>query len=230
MWAMEKILVVEDDIYISELLCELLRKNGYEPAAAFSGTEALLLLPQGGFSLALLDLMLPGKTGEQVLEELRKTSGLPVIALTARTDKETTVKLLRLGADDYIGKPFDNNELLARIGACLRRSGVTPRPEADAAILRHKDVTLDLDGYDAVIGAQRAGLSKREFEILRLMMEHPKKVFTKNNLYESVWGGEFLGDDNTVNVHISKLRAKLNAVSPGIEYIQTVWGIGFKMA
>ncbi|MDR0491814.1 MAG: winged helix-turn-helix domain-containing protein, partial [Oscillospiraceae bacterium] len=92
-----------------------------------------------------------------------------------------------------------------------------------------KDITLDLDCFDAIVGSQKAGLSKREFEIIRMMMNYPNKVFTKNNLYESVWGGEFLGDDNTVNVHIIKLRAKLNAISPGAEYIQTVWGIGFKM-
>ena len=221
---MVKILISEDDIHINEMLCELLRRNDYAPTAAYSGTEALLLLQNGKFSLVLLDLMLPGKTGEQVLEEIRKISAVPVIVLTARTDKETTVKLLRLGADDYIAKPFDNNELLARIGVGLRRAA-PQTPEQ----LRFKDITLDLDGYDALIAEQKAGLSKREFEILRLMMTYPGKVFTKNNLYESVWGGEFLGDDNTVNVHISKLRAKLSAISPDAEYIQTVWGLGFKM-
>ena len=225
--SMIKILVAEDDAYINEMLCELLTQNGYAPTAAYSGTEALLLLPQGGFSLVLLDLMLPGKTGEQVLEEIRKTLTVPVIVLTALTDKETTVKLLRLGADDYIGKPFDNNELLARIDVQLRRAA--PR-QPEGGLLGHKDLTLDLDGFDAFIGGQKVGLSKREFEIMSLMISFPGKVFTKNNLYESVWGGEFLGDDNTVNVHISKLRAKLKAISPDTEYIQTVWGIGFKMA
>jgi DNA-binding response OmpR family regulator len=223
---MVKVLIAEDDIYINEMLRELLIQNDYTPTSAYSGTEALLLLSQDGYSLVLLDLMLPGKTGEQVLEEIRKTSVVPVIVLTARTDKETTVKLLRFGADDYIAKPFDNNELLARIDVQLRRAAPqTP----DSGQLQFKDITLNLDGYDALLGGQKAGLSKREFEILRLMMSYPNKVFTKNNLYESVWGGEFLGDDNTVNVHISKLRAKLNAVSPNVEYIQTVWGIGFKM-
>ena len=183
-------------------------------------------MPQTSLSLVLLDLMLPGKTGEQVLHELRKASTVPVIVLTARTDKETTVKMLRLGADDYVAKPFDNNELLARIDVQLRRRA-PGKPEA--AQLKFKDITLDFDAFDAMIGSQRAGTSKREFDILRLMMAHPSKVFTKNNLYESVWGGEFFGDDNTINVHISKLRAKLNAISPDAEYIQTVWGIGYKM-
>lgn len=223
---MNQILIVEDDTYISEMLCDLLRQNGYAPAAAYSGTEALLRLSQDSFSLVLLDLMLPGKNGEQVLAELRKASAVPVIVLTAVTDKETTVKLLRVGADDYIEKPFDIGELLARIGVQLRRVASV---DTEGNKIQYKDILLDLDGYDAIIGGQKAGLSKREFEIMRLMMEHPKKVFTKNNLYESVWGGEFLGDDNTVNVHISKLRAKLHAVAPDEDYIQTVWGIGFKM-
>ncbi|MCL2367813.1 MAG: response regulator transcription factor [Oscillospiraceae bacterium] len=224
---MEKILVIEDDIHINEMLFELLKQNGYAPVTAYSGTEALLLLPQGGFSLILLDLMLPGKTGEEVLAELRTSLSTPVIVLTAQTDKETTTQLLRSGADDYIAKPFDNNELLARIDVQLRR--VAPK-KLEAAQLRHKDIALDLDAFDAFVGGEKAGLSKREFEILRLMISHPHKVFTKNNLYESVWGGEFLGDDNTINVHISKLRGKLHAISPDTEYIKTVWGIGFKMS
>ena len=223
---MKKILIVEDDAHISEMLTELLQHNNYSTTAAYSETEALLLIPKNQYSLILLDLMLPGKTGEQVLKEIREKSNIPVIVLTARTDKETTVKLLQLGADDYIAKPFDNNELLARIDVQLRRA--TPR-EPETNKLQYSDIILDLDGFEATAGGQKAGLSKREFEILRLMMTHPNKVFTKNNLYESVWGGEFLGDDNTVNVHISKLRAKLGEISPGKEYIQTVWGIGFKM-
>jgi len=224
---MVKILVIEDDIHISGMLCELLGQNGYAPVAAYSGTEALLCLPQGGFCLVLLDLMLPGKSGEEVLAEIRADLSIPVIVLTAKTDKETVAHLLRSGADDYVAKPFDNNELLARIDVQLRRTvhGVSQKTE-----LRHKDMTLDLDSFDAFVGGKRAGLSKREFEILKLMMSHPNKVFTKNNLYESVWGGEFLGDDNTINVHISKLRGKLHEISPDKEYIKTVWGIGFKMS
>jgi len=223
---MEKILIVEDDIHINNMLSELLQQHAYSTVSAYSGTEALLLLARDSFSLVLLDLMLPGKTGEEVLASLRETSGVPVIVLTARSDKKTTVELLRVGADDYMVKPFDNDELLARIEAAIRRSSAH-RP--DGGLLRHKNIVLDPDGYDASINGQKAGLSKREFEILRLMMSHPNKVFTKNNLYESVWGGEFLGDDNTINVHISKLRAKLSALAADEEYIQTVWGIGFKM-
>ena len=222
---MHKILVVEDDIDINSMLCDLLQQNGFEPTAAYSGTEAVLNFKLGTYDLVLLDLMLPGKSGDAVLSDIRAVSDVPLIAVTAVTDKESTVSLLKSGADDYIPKPFDNDELLARIEVQLRRkqSGLIQ----DNIIF--KDIVLNLDEYDASINNKAASLSKREFEILKLLMSHPKKVFTKNNLYESVWQDEFMGDDNTINVHISKIRAKLAKLNPGEEYIQTVWGIGFKM-
>jgi len=222
---MHKILVVEDDIDINSMLCDLLQQNGYEPTAAYSGTEAVLNFKLGTYDLVLLDLMLPGKSGDAVLSDIRAVSDVPLIAVTAVTDKESTVSLLKSGADDYIPKPFDNDELLARIEVQLRRkqSGLIQ----DNIIF--KDIVLNLDEYDASINNKAASLSKREFEILKQLMSHPKKVFTKNNLYESVWQDEFMGDDNTINVHISKIRAKLAKLNSGEEYIQTVWGIGFKM-
>ena len=226
---MKTILVAEDDTFINELLCELLTLNGYTPKPAFSGTEALMCLQLGGISLIILDLMLPGKTGEEVLQEVRASSSIPIIVLTAMADKETTVKLLGLGADDYLVKPFDNNELIARIDVQLRRATAITPDSSSSSKLKFKNITLDLEGYDAQINGTKVGLSKREFEILRLMMSSPQKVFSKNNLYESVWGDAFMGDDNIINVHISKLRAKISALSPDTEYIKTVWGIGFKM-
>jgi len=218
----DNILVVDDDSDINGLLCDLLGQKGYNPTPAFSGTEALLLLSQKQYALVVLDLMLPGLTGEEVLVQTRRTSTVPIIVLTARTDKQTTVELLRMGADDYLGKPFDNEELLARVEVQLRRDG-TP-----GARVTYKDIVLDMDIFDARIGHEPVGLSKREYEILRLLMSRPSKVFTKNNLYETVWGAEFLSDDNTINVHISRIRAKLARLSD-TEYIETVWGIGFKM-
>ena len=226
--SMRKILVVEDDIFISEMLCDLLEKNDLISTPAYSGTEALLHLREGDFSLMILDLMLPGKTGEQVLEELRKNSSIPVIVLTAKADKKTTVELLRLGADDYLSKPFDNNELLARIEVQLRR-GENSTKEVAGDKLHFKDITLELESYDVSIDNKKVELSKKEFEILHLLIANPNKVFSKSNLYESVWGDEYFGDDNTVSVHISNLRTKLAAVKAGVEYIQTVWGIGYKV-
>ena len=223
---MSKILIVEDDVDISRMLCELLQQNGFSVAAAYSGTEAVLQFKAEPYDLILLDLMLPGKSGDLVLTDIRAVSDIPVIAVTAVTDKASTVSLLKSGADDYIAKPFNNEELLARIGVQLRRS----RTAAPQNTSEYKDLTLNFDKFDAFIRDKAAGLSKREFEILTLLMSHPKKVFTKNNIYESVWRDEFMGDDNTINVHISKIRSKLAAVNPNDEYIETVWGIGFKMA
>jgi len=220
---MKKILIVEDDIHINSMLCELLRQNNYMPHAAFSGTEAILLLSQERFSLILLDLMLPGKTGAEVLEEIRRKSAIPVIALTAVCNKESIVALLKAGANDYMTKPFDNSELLARIEVQLRNNATVQEKQ-----LHFHALTLDLGRFDGFINENALNLSKREFEILKLLMENPQKVFTKNNLYESVWNNEFIGDDNTINVHISKLRSKIAKYTDD-EYIQTVWGIGFKM-
>ncbi len=221
---MRRILIIEDDTYISDMLCTLLMQHGYQPTPAYSGTEALLRIDAAAYDLILLDLMLPGKSGADVLTAVRRSSNTPVIALTALHDKASVVELLRLGANDYITKPFDNEELLARIEVQLRSSR-----DQNGGGVTYKDIALDTDAYDAYISGRRAGLSKKEYEILWLLISNPRKVFTKNNLYESVWQGEYLGDDNTVNVHISRIRAKLAALHPDAEYIQTVWGIGFKM-
>ena len=220
---MKKILIAEDDGDINNMLCSLLEQNGYAPVPAYSGTEALMLCNKDQYDLVLLDLMLPGKSGAVVLSEIRTGSFVPVIMLTAVSDKNSIVSLLKSGANDYIIKPFDNSELLARIEVQLRNAV----PAQQAA--EFKDITLDTERHDGFIGGQSLQLSKREFEILALLMQNPKKVFTKNNLYESVWRDEFMGDDNTINVHISKIRAKIAKIKPNEEYIQTVWGIGFKM-
>jgi len=221
---MKKILIIEDDVSISNMLCDLLDRNGYLLTAAYSGTEAVMCFCNGKYDLVLLDLMIPGKSGMDVLSEIRKSGAVPVIALTAVSDKESIVNLLKAGANDYITKPFDNSELLARIEVQFRDNAASAQ-----STMKYRDVVLDNERYDAFIEKQPLQLSKREYEILKLLMQNPKKVFTKNNLYESVWNDEFLGDDNTINVHISKIRAKIAKIRPDDEYIQTVWGIGFKM-
>lgn len=222
------ILVIEDDHDISNMLCDLLEQNGYQVKPAFSGPEALMVFDRK-FDLVLLDLMLPGLAGEMVLQEIRKHSNIPVIGLSAKNDKSTTVGLLKAGADDYITKPFHNDELLARIEAQLRRYNKTPDISGKDHKLTYKDLTIDTENYTVTVGDTPVTFTKREYLILELLMEYPKKVFTKSNLYEHVWNDEFFGDDNTINVHISNIRAKLGKINPSEEYIQTVWGIGFKM-
>lgn len=223
------ILVIEDDSDISNMICDLLKQNGYDAKQAYSGTEALMVF-NNKVDLVLLDLMLPGLKGELVLQEIRKHSNIPVIGLSAKSDKASTINLLKSGADDYIVKPFNNDELLARIEAQLRRYNQSSIIVSEDKKITYKDISIDMESYLVEVGDIPISLTKREFLILELLMKYPKKVFTKSNLYEHVWNDEFFGDENTINVHISNIRSKLAKANPSEEYIQTVWGIGFKMS
>lgn len=219
------ILVVEDDPDINKLLCRIVSDAGYDCRPAFSGTEAALLAERYAYDLILLDLMLPGMTGEEFITRLRKGKTMPVIVLSAKAGLEDRVNVLKLGADDFIPKPFDNTEVLARIEAQLRRYKKFSGGDAGET-LSWGDLTLDRESVTVTAAGEKVSLTAREFEILALLMSHPKKVYTREQIYRQVWGEEYMGDDNTVNVHISNLRSKLGQT----EYIKTVWGIGFKMA
>ena len=230
----EYILIAEDDNDISQMLSDLLTYGGYRIRQAFSGTEALLYVKEEAPAAMILDLMLPGLSGEQVLSAIKTESPqTAVIVASAKEDVGTRISLLRQGADDYLTKPFDTGELLARLEAVLRRSRQTPLeafPDRPASpVLRYKDLSMYPEDFSAFVGDQELSLTRREYLILELLMGNPRKVFTKSNIYESVWNEEFLGEDNAVNVHISNIRQKLSRLNPGESYIQTVWGIGFKM-
>ena len=222
------ILVVEDDPDINRLLCRILTDGGYDVRPAFSGSEAVLWAEQYEYDLVLLDLMLPGLTGEEFIAQMRRKKTMPILVLSAKAGLEDRVNVLRLGADDFISKPFDNAEVLARVEAQLRRYRQFSAPAEAGEVLRLGDLVLDREAVRVTAGGKDVALTAREFEILALLLSHPKKVYTREQLYENVWGGEYKGDDNTVNVHISNLRSKLGKVSDR-EYIKTVWGIGFKM-
>ena len=222
------ILVVEDDPDINKLLCRILEGAGYACRPAFSGSEAALWAGQYEYDLVLLDLMLPGLTGEEFIAEMRQKKTMPIIVLSAKAGLEDRVNVLRLGADDFIPKPFDNAEVLARVEAQLRRvQRFSAPPERRQFVCG--DLVLDREEFSVTAGGEPVVLTAREFEILALLMEYPKRVFTREQIYQHVWGEEYFGDDNTVNVHVSNLRSKLGRVSDR-EYIKTVWGIGFKMA
>ncbi|HIY21716.1 MAG TPA: response regulator transcription factor [Candidatus Flavonifractor merdigallinarum] len=223
------ILVVEDDPDINRLLCTILENAGYDCRPAYSGSEAQLWTQQYQYDLVLLDLMLPGLTGEELIRELRRKRTMPILVLSAKAGLADRVNVLRLGADDFIPKPFDNDEVLARVEAQLRRYKEFDRGGSGGQLLTHGALALDQESMSVTVDGQPVNLTAREFRILELLMVHPKKVFTREQLYEQVWNGEYMGDDNTVNVHISNLRAKLNKACKG-EYIKTVWGIGFKLA
>ncbi|AOZ92970.1 response regulator transcription factor [Paenibacillus crassostreae] len=224
---MTHILIVEDDTLISDMIKKLLFQNGYSTTTAYSGTEAILLLNQKSFDLILLDLMLPGMSGEAVLEKIKESVDTPVIGVSSKTDTESKINLIRRGADDYLTKPFDNKELLVRIEAVLRR--YQKGNSAPEEILRFKDLTLNSTTLEVKIKNEQISLTRYEFLILKLLMTNPDRVFTKNIIYESVWNENFEGEENAINVHIGNLRKKFSKVIPDEPYIQTVWGLGFKM-
>ncbi len=221
------ILVVEDDPDINRLLCTILEGAGYQCRAAFSGSEAMLWAEKYDYDLILLDLMLPGLTGEECITRLRAGKTMPILVLSAKVAVEDRVNVLHLGADDFIPKPFDNQEVLARVEAQLRRYRSFSQPAQPE--LCWGGLTLDREDHAAAYHGAPLTLTTREFAILALLMEHPKRAFSRAQIYESVWGEAYMGDDNTVNVHISNLRAKLAKLDPEREFIKTVWGIGFKM-
>lgn len=223
---MKKILIIEDDNHINNLIAEALGKAGYESAQAFSGTEGLLLAKQEPFALALLDLMLPGLNGEEVLSQLRQLQSVPVIVISAKDSLDSKVNLLNAGAEDYITKPFEIQELVARVGVQIRRSS-----DGDHArnILQYKGLTLDTDAFTARVEDQEIPLTKQEFKILELLLSHPSKVHSKQEIYDYAWDDYYIGEDKTINVHISNIRKKLKAAAD-TEYIETVWGIGFRLA
>lgn len=243
------ILITEDDNDINKMLNELLTLHGYRTIQAFSGTEALLHIQKQPPAAVILDLMLPGMTGEELLTQIKSSCPeTAVLVASAKEDVTTRISLLRAGADDYITKPFDTEELLARLEAVLRRSrkqsedtlstrssGAGSDSDPDSApastthAIRYKDLTMYPENHTVFVGKEELPLTKHEYLILELLMEHPNKVFAKSNIYESVWNEEFLGEDNAVNVHISNIRQKLSRLRPDEAYIQTVWGIGFKM-
>ena len=191
---MANILIVEDDNDISQMLKELLQQNGYETAQAFSGTEALFYIEKECPAAMILDLMLPGMNGEEVLGKMKKEyPGIAVIISSARDDIQTRIAMLRAGADDYMIKPFDTEELLARLEAVLRRSGKNPKGEREpeeasgGRVLRYKDILMEPEDFRITVSGTDVRLTRREYLILELLMENPGKVFTKSNIYESVW-------------------------------------------
>jgi DNA-binding response OmpR family regulator len=228
--ANERILVIEDDADINRLLCRYLEKEGYQAVAAFSGTEARLQLQFGTFDLILLDLMLPGVTGEELISEIRPASQIPIIVISAKTSLDSKVNALKIGADDYVTKPFEREEVLARVDALLRRSRSTNTPSdtTDESRYTLKQLVLKPASREVFVNDHAISLTAYEFDILLLLLQYPDKVFTKEQLYQDIWKTGYYGEDNTINVHISNIRKKIKEYDDD-SYIKTVWGIGFKI-
>jgi DNA-binding response OmpR family regulator len=218
----QTILVVEDEQSIASFVAAYLRNDGFEVRLTASGREALRLVASAAPALVVLDLMLPDLDGMEVCRRIRETSTLPVLMLTARDDDLDKIAGLEAGADDYLTKPFNPRELVARVKAILRRSG--ERKREDGAVLRHGDLVLDAGRRECHVGEEEIRLAPKEFDLLWELLDHRGFVLTRDQLLERVWGYTFAGDTRTVDVHVRQLRRKLGDASP----IVTVWGIGYK--
>lgn len=234
---MARVLVVEDDAAINDVVATRLKRDGHAVTQAFSGSEARLLLGEknGAFDVVICDLMLPGVTGEELVGLIRgRDAATPIVVISARTTPADKIGLLSLGADDYLAKPFDLDELAARVEVQLRHRGAAA--PAAGATLRHRRWALDTEARTLAVAPGEQGepggdvpLTKIEFNLLEALVRRPNKVFSKSELFELAWGEPFAGDDATVAVHVSNIRAKLRATGTD-GYLKTVWGMGFKLA
>ena len=236
----QKILIVDDDENIAELISLYLNKECYETEIAASGTEALQLFEEYSPDLVLLDVMLPGMDGYQVCTEIRKTSNTPIIMLSAKGEVFDKVLGLKIGADDYIVKPFDSNELVARVGALLRRSAMTESTQKqtqnstyDVTSADHVGTFVEYDGlvvnisnYTVTFEGHNLEMPPKELELLYFLASSPNQVFTREQLLDHIWGYEYIGDTRTVDVHVKRLREKIKDHANWS--LATVWGIGYK--
>lgn len=224
---MTRILVVEDEDSFSDALAFLLTKEGFEVEVAENGLKALELFDRSGADLILLDLMLPGLSGTEVCRQIRTKSAVPIIMLTAKESEVDKVVGLELGADDYVTKPYSSRELIARIRAVLRRNS---EPEGIVGTLTEGPVRMDVERHVVLVNNLPISLPLKEFELLEFLMRNSGRVLTRNQLIDRVWGSDYVGDTKTLDVHIKRLRSKIEKDPANPEYILTVRGLGYKFA
>jgi two-component system response regulator RegX3 len=225
---MPRVLLVEDEESLGEALEYQLSREGYEVERATDGTVALERFHTLGADLVLLDLMLPGISGEDICKEIRRTSEVPIIMLTARDSDVDKIVGLELGADDYITKPFNTRELLARMRAVLRRS--TKDPARSTQVMEAAGIRLDPERFEVTVGGELVHLPRKEFELLELLMENAGRVMTRDTLIDHIWGPDYFGDTRTLDVHIKRLRSKLEPAPHEPQHLLTIRGLGYKFA
>ena len=225
----EHILIADDEKEILSLLRLYLENAGYQVSEASDGASAYTLIQTGGIDLAILDVMMPKLDGYTLIRRIREHSDLPIIVLSAKSETTDKIMGLGLGADDYIAKPFDGLEVIARVEACLRRLSRTKvSPSPAPSLLTVRDLTLDTSACVLIKDGTSIELTSIEYRILKLFMESPGRVFTKKQIYEAAWGDDYVVDDNNIMVYISKIREKLGERS-GASYIRTIRGLGYKL-
>lgn len=225
----ESILLVEDDEQIHDMVSNHLKNEGYRIISAFDGEEAINLFLREKFDLILLDLMLPSANGLDILQRIRTDSQLPILIMSAKDSDVDKALGLGFGADDYIGKPFSLIEMTARVKAALRRSKQYSQSNPHNQIVKVLDLVIDLNNFTVLKNGKDINLTAKEFQILSLLATNPNQVFTKGQLFESIWKETYYGDDNVINVHIRRLRGKIEDDPSSPTYIKTIWGIGYKM-
>jgi len=222
---MYNLLVIEDVADVNAMLCEFFSQAGFNVLSAKDGAEGLDKFQTSSIDFIILDIMLPFLDGKQLLKEIRAKSDVPVLMLSAKDATSTKIDFLKLGADDYMTKPFDLGELLARVESTLRRVN----KEHIATAFTYENITVDDEQKIVTVHNRSVNLTATEFGLLRVMIEHPKKVFTKANLFQSVWNEPFYGEDDLLKAHMSNLRNKLKNASNGHDYIETIRGIGYRL-
>lgn len=225
---MQYILIADDNPDITDVLSAYAKKEGYEPILASDGEEALDKFKKNHPDIVLLDVMMPKLDGYAVCRMIREISDVPVILITARGEDFEKIMGLDIGADDYIVKPFSPSEVMARVRAILRRMTKKEQEQTSKNVLTIANMVINLDEYSLTIGGQKMALTKKEIETMWTLGNNPNKVFTRDNLLDSLWGFDYFGDSRTVDSHIKRLRAKLNAVPHPEWSIETIWGVGYK--
>ena len=225
---MTRILIVEDEPSFSEALSYALEREGYDVAVAEDGISAVELFDAAGADLVLLDLMLPGQPGTEVCRQIRQRSNVPVIMLTAKDSEIDKVVGLELGADDYVTKPYSSRELLARVRAVLRRRGEVEEAPDDASLVAAGPVRMDVERHTVVVSGESVSLPLKEFELLEMMLRNADRVLTRGQLIDRVWGSDYVGDTKTLDVHVKRLRAKIEPDPSRPRHLVTVRGLGYK--
>jgi two-component system response regulator RegX3 len=223
---MTRVLVVEDEESYSDALAYMLRKEGFEVAIAADGNAALVEFDRNGADIVLLDLMLPGLPGTEVCRRIRQSSSVPVIMVSAKDDEVDKVVGLELGADDYVTKPYSPRELVARIRAVLRRG---QEPDAEPATLEAGPVRMDVERHVVTVNGATQRLPLKEFELLEMFLRNPGRVLTRGQLIDRVWGSDYVGDTKTLDVHVKRLRSKIEPEPSEPQYLVTVRGLGYKL-